>query len=301
MTSVIKDINIDKFRENRQIVEENGIKSSILLKDGRVVTCNSAFFITIYDPQNYYHRDVTLKAHSDEISTLCQLENEYLVSCSHDKTIKFWKIEKKEIKCLFTIEDNNKILGMVILPENRIATCGLDHSIKIWKSDEPYEKSPIKVIESDDSCITLVYIKEKDQLFAGFSDDTIRSFDMKTYAKVNEIKVDFITSNILPLEKDKLICSHYSEVKMIDLSNNSVTDVFKDDSQISDVGTIKMLRDGHTVVMGAYEEMGIFDVTTGKFVKIPTNQNLICNDILIINDSTFLTANESGTIKVWKY
>ena len=62
----------------------------------------------------------------------------------------------------------NKIIG---LPNNRIASCSWDKTIKIWKSNPPYSDTPIKVLEGHSSYVNShLYINERDKMISGAYD-----------------------------------------------------------------------------------------------------------------------------------
>ena len=64
------------------------------------------------------------------------------------------------------------IFKVITLPNNRIASCSADETIKIWKSNPPYSDTPINVLNGhSSSVISLLYIKERDIMISGSLDE----------------------------------------------------------------------------------------------------------------------------------
>ena len=73
----------------------------------------------------------------------------------------------------------DKIYKVIALPNNRIASCSDDKTIKIWKSEPPYSDTPIKVLEGYCDCVnSLLYIKESDIMISGSWDKTLRLWNI---------------------------------------------------------------------------------------------------------------------------
>ena len=84
---------------------------------------------------------------------------------------------------------NQMVSKVIVLPNNRIASCSLDRLIKIWKSDPPYSDTPLKVLKGHRGyVISLIYIKERDILISGSDDQSLRFWNMTTYQCVSSIK-----------------------------------------------------------------------------------------------------------------
>ena len=101
---------------------------------------------------------------------------------------------------------------MISLPNNRIASCSLDNTIKIWKINKSYSKKPIRVLEGHGEWVTsLLYVKERDIMISGSFDKThrgtLRLWDMSIYQCDNTIGgVGCLSTNSLyQIDKDRVI------------------------------------------------------------------------------------------------
>ena len=98
---------------------------------------------------------------SRNITSICQLNNGTIVSCSNDKSIIIGEH-------IINNAHDDWIIKVISLPNNRIASCSWDETIKIWtlSSDIPF-----KVLKGhQDRINSILYVKEKDILISGSLD-----------------------------------------------------------------------------------------------------------------------------------
>ena len=70
--------------------------------------------------------------HINNINSLINLNDETIVSCSSDKTIKIWDLINDE--CIKTLQGHSQLIRNVIkLNDGSIASCSMDETIKIWR------------------------------------------------------------------------------------------------------------------------------------------------------------------------
>ena len=90
----------------------------------------------------------------------------------------------------YTIKNahENWICKVITLPSNRIASASYDKTIKVWKSNKPYNDIPIKVLRGHSKFIyCLLSIKERDLMISGSWDRTLRLWNMSTYQCITVI------------------------------------------------------------------------------------------------------------------
>ena len=162
-----------KYEEVRTITEHTKpVLSLLLLKDKRVASSSWDKTIRIYDPTNNYNCAQSFERHNNGVRSICLLDDGNIVSCSFEQSIVIgnYRIKYAHDKPIFKI---------ITLPNNRVATCSMDLTIKIWKSNPPYNDKPIKVLYGHNKCVhTLLYIKERDIMISGSSDNTIRMWNI---------------------------------------------------------------------------------------------------------------------------
>ena len=82
---------------------EKQIKCSTVLKDGRFAIGFDDSLIIIYNNQTF-EPDIIIRDHKEEVYCILQLSSGILASCSKDKTIKLFSINKYEYNVIKTIE-----------------------------------------------------------------------------------------------------------------------------------------------------------------------------------------------------
>ena len=199
---------------------------------------------------------------------------------------------------------NFEINKVIALPNNRIASCSYEHTIKIWKSNPPYSDTPIRVLEGHSHWITsLLYIKEKDLMISGDWNDRILSlWNMSTYQCVTVIKgvKCFYPNSLYQIDKDRVIFGGSTLVYIVNI-DKCVIEKTIEDKAFDSVYCFHKLRD-NTILCGC--EDGIFcfyDMNTGQYKITKNNHTERINALLFIDDNTFLSCSSDNTIKVWKY
>ena len=148
-----KEINSEEVKTTKIITENTAVNSLLHLKDGRVASCSNDNTIRIYAPSNDYHCEQMIERNSCAILSFCQLDDGTIVSSTlfGGIIIDDYTIEKAH---------NGLIWKLLSLPHNRIASCSIDKTIKIWCSKPPYIKMPIKILKGHSRDVSsILYIK----------------------------------------------------------------------------------------------------------------------------------------------
>ena len=286
-------ITIDKIKCIKTISDNAfSVNFLLLLKDKRIASCACAGTIRIYDPSNDYHCDQVIQRHWEPITSICELDDGTIVSCSCSGTI---IIGDYAIKNAHEFEINK----VIALPDNRIASCSIDNTIKIWKSNPPYSDTPIKVLEGHDNGVRcLLYIKERDIMISGSEDEILRLWNMSTYQCGTVIEgVDCCwTHSLYQIDKDRVIVGGYNSFSIVNI------DKFEIENTIKGSATCFLkLRDNKTILCGCDDGILLFyDMNTKEYKESSTLDSPI-SELLLIDDNTFLSCSRDYTIKVWQY
>ena len=195
-------------------------------------------------------------------------------------------------------------MKVITLPNNRIASCSYDKTIKIWKSNPPYSDTPIKVLTGHSNDVySLLYIKERDVMISGSINETLHLWNMSTYQCITVIEGVYCFSNnsLYQIDKDRVIVGEHNSFSIVNIDKCIIEKIIKDES-IGYVFCFLMLRDNKTILCGC--EYGIFyfyDMNTEQYKITKNNHNDDITALLLIDDNTFLSCSEDTTIKVWKY
>ena len=289
------EINIEQVKT---ISEHTDYVNSLLhLKDGRVASCSYDNTIRIYDPSKDYHCDQVIERHSKGIRSICQLDDGTIVSCSNAQSIMIGDYIIKEAH-------DDYIYKVITLPNNRIASCSADETIKIWKSNPPYIDIPIKVLRGHSNYVnSLLYIKERDVMISRSYDSTLRLWNMSTYQCITVIKGVYccFTNSLYQIDKDRVIVGGYNSFSIVNIDKCIIEKMIEDES-FRYVRCFLKLRDNKTILCGC--DNGIFcfyDMNTKQYKITKNNHNDAITDLLLIDDNTFLSCSWDNTIKVWRY
>ena len=280
-------------------VHDFPINALLLLKDKRVASCSADKTIRKFNPSNDYHCDQVIERHSESINSICQLDDGTIVSCSDDKSIMIgdYTINNAHDYCIYQV---------ITLPNNRIALFSYDKTIKIWKSNPPYSDIPIKVLEGHSSYVkSLLYIKERDVMLSGSWDMTLCLWNMSTYQCITVIEgVDCrFTNSLYQIDKDRVIVGGDKSFSIVNIDKCVIENRIKDES-LRWVCCFLKLRDNKTILCGCkYGIFCFYDMKNEEYKITKNNHNDYdyINDLLLIDDNTFLSCSWDNTIKVWKY
>ena len=67
------------------------------------------------------------------------------------------------------------------------------------------------------------------------------------------------------------------------------------------VGCFLKLRDNKTILCGCRYGFCFYDMNTEQCTITQNNHHAAINDLLLIDDNTFLSCSSDYTIKVWRY
>ena len=303
-----KKINIEEIKCIKTITDHTDcVYSLLLLKDKRIASCSYDNTIRIYDPLNDYHCDQVIKGHSgfnemhedeDLILTypkpICVLEDGTIVSGQYNSL----KIGDYTIKNAH----NNDIYKVIALPNNRIASSSRHNKIKIWKSNPPYSDTPIKVLLRHDRgprfhIISILYMNERDIMISSYFDTTICLWNMSTYQLETVFKGFQLDSQ---LDDNRVIV--YDKQRYI-LNINKCIIEKKIKNEVYAHASTNCIKLKDNIILCGYRKQWwhgilLYDINTEetKYMDVGVE-----DELLRIDDNTFLACSGDNTINVWKY
>ena len=300
-TNIKNEIHYNNFtfRQIKTInVHLDKVYSLLMLNDKRIASCSEDRRILIFDPSNDYHCDKEITRYSESNKSFCQLKDNTLVYPVEDRSISLGS---------YTINraHNIKIIKVISLPNNRIASCSADGTIKIWKSNPPYSNIPIKVLEGHKDWVTsMIYVREKNLLISGSCDESIIFWNMTTYQCVCRFRnISWVRSPnaLYQIDNERIIVGAIVGFVIINFDKFVIENWVTSKNEESFDCFIK-LRDNKTILCGCDKgKLCLYDMYT-KAVTITNKSHASkINDILTIDKETFMTCSDDKYIKVWKY
>ena len=133
-----------------------------------------------------------------------------------------------------------KVIG---LSNNRMASCSFDTTVKIWKSEEPYDL--IAELTGHKSDVTCIYeLSGKELLLSVSFDNTMRVWNLSSYECEHVIKgvKSRWANSLIELEDNIIISGGYNMLEVVDLNTYKVTQSLKD-SNLDGLYSLVQLRD----------------------------------------------------------
>ena len=146
---IINYIHLENVKTIKTITGYNIGITSLLLKNKKLISASNDKTLRIYNTSKDYRCDKIINKHNSGIISICQLDDDTIVSCSYN-TIMIGD---------YTINNahDEAICKVISLNNNRIASCSFDKKIKIWKSNPPYSDTPRKYLMNIMNVLLLLY------------------------------------------------------------------------------------------------------------------------------------------------
>lgn len=224
---------------------------------------------------NEYKIIQILKGHTNIIRKILAVNDNILISCSMDKTIKIWELD--------TLNKKYQLKSSTIM---------IDYEI-------------------EEDCNNIILFNEKILLYYSnnYGEGTIKFLNLKTnkiIKTINDIKCETFDDSILVYNNLLFVCGECNNnLYLIDLFNYQIVKTF---NFISPVGLLK-LNNGNILIieksdffMDEYTliEYRIQEPYNLIQIKISQRFNFIYNLIELKDDNQLLTIDENNDIVIWK-
>ena len=134
-------------------------------------------------------------------------------------------------------------------------------------------------------------------------DETLRLWNMSTYQcdKVIEGVRCCFTNSLYQIDKDRVIVGEHKSFCIVNI-DKCVIENRIDDESLGYVDCFLKLRDNKTILCGCANGIFCFyDMNTKQYKIFYDNHHRTITDLLLIDDNTFLSCSNDGSIKVWRY
>lgn len=307
------DKQIDEIIPNLQsiqTIEKNynippSFRGSLLkLKDGKIAAFDNKR-VMIFEPNNRFKCAMRIQIEEGDILSISQFEDGNLIIGTRDSMIKIYSIADNTYKCLKTIKNQrcNFIYSVVPISNDKFATCSLHASIQFWEKDKnysTYDFKPVKELQLNRLIYSLWKVKNKPLLVAENSVLGIEIWNENTYqceTIFSKIGSSGRGNNFHQIDDKRIIIGAFSSLSILNIDNFTIEKTIYNSSfgRISSFAKIK--RD--IMLCGCEKgQLIIFNILTKKFKMFNTKLSENINDLLSINDNSFLLY-EKG-IEVWK-
>ena len=204
--------------------------------------------------------DKIFTGHTNQIRKIIKQDDNTIISCSDDTTIRAWSLNSYEADCSYTLtghEDKiNDILLLDLYDNNTLLSVSDDKSIRLWNLEMKECQNAIKTGEDIQTCLGRL---SNGKFMVGGEDGSVTVFNIEGLVPILSIKahsepVEFLYES--PFTGD-----------IITGSQDNLVKIFKVDS-----GACVKILEGH--------------------------KNTILN-VIQLNENNILTASVDKTIKIW--
>ena len=192
--------------------------------------------IKIWDVESEECLQTLLNAHLSSIRGLASLPNGNLVSCSDDKTIKVWDLNRGA--CIKTLTGHLDVVFCILLLKNgQLASGSQDRTIKIWNMAIG---ECVKTFEGHTDIIWRLQQLESGELVSCSWDYSIKIWNLTESVCVRTLvsHTSYVTSIRVNSQNNTLVsCSSDGTIKAWDLETGECANnvIFKKDAQLRDL------------------------------------------------------------------
>lgn len=188
--------------------------------------------------------NLSLRGHTGMIFSLIDLQNEFLLSGSDDKTIKIWN--KTDWSLIETLKGHSKAIRCLVkLSKSLVASGSDDKTIKIWDLNKIHNKKvPIKEIKTLKGHLkpikSLVYMKSNNFLVGSQCDLYIYIWNLNDFSLKTKLKGLNSVLSLTPLSNDFLISgtsNGYIQIWNV-TSSTLIKSYFRDSAAILSFGLL---------------------------------------------------------------
>ena len=188
------------------------VYSILLLKDGRLISCQEDTTIRVYDKLNFELKQI-IPLHNRYITYITQLKNEKIITCLLDSTMKIIKLNDDYSYFIEQILDEHQYFVMKVIEiyNRKLISCSGDKTIKIWgleKKNNLYQFE-LCIFVNKNSIDSIIEIPKKNEILSASSfGRKVFFFDIINYSikyTLFEMSCCCFYSNSLCLINDELV------------------------------------------------------------------------------------------------
>ena len=215
------------------------------------------------------------KAHDREIKYIMKMNENEIISCGDDGTIKRWfvdckysfdkNIKRYELIEAFTLNNSTKVhqsaYKIIKLKNGNLCSCGKDFTIKFWEKNKESEKyENYKTLKCEAEYVQSVMELDDDKLVAGCWHHT-QFFDIKEFKAETDIKNTFTEhANSMIRMGDKIICSGWG-IFFIDIKTQQLLTTIQIEHECEEgIYCLAPLTDNLIICGGNLRTIDIYDV-----------------------------------------
>ena len=302
--------NFENFQDRKVVKSHRDtISSLLLLKNGSIAS--SSFLSCSFDGTiNIYDKDLkfvsSTNKHNENVSSMIELDSNYLISCSFDKSIRKFYINNGSFiyntKCKDSAHDDI-IYQLINLSDGNFASCSEDKSIKIWDSN-------ITLINSltghTKGVKNILQTNDKEYILSISDDCTLRKWQYPKEADKKKEKIipDFIQldncdfiSSIIQADYNHVMIGSFNQVMLVDYKNETKETIIIN-TLYGYLDSVIEIRKS-VFLFGCYDGILVYDHNNKKHCLQKTNHTKAISALLKVNENCFISGSLDHSIRLW--
>ena len=271
-----------------------------LLKDGRIASFSYKNTVNIYDPKNNYKIDIVIQSNGN-VSMLEQLSDNNIITYSNQ--ISIFNIQKYHYHLIYSKKYDNAITSMLALSNNRIALALKSKGILILNA---YEDNPLHTlnIKQDEEVPTMLEIKERNLLLSIGKSNTLQVWNLSTNQCTQTVnKVICNSKAILQIDSEHVLIGSIINILVINVTKGIIesTIEYNVNDRFNGCYSLSKLDLGNVLCGCDNGRYVLYNIITNTYeiISMPTRSKI--NDIIVIDDFTFISSSKEPNLCIWKY
>ena len=277
----------------------NMITSIIKLNDGRLASSSFDDFIKIYEKFTFIEE---IKIKEDfHILFINQFSNNIFVSCIMNNTLKFYKIENKNLINFRIYNSKNSIISKIKeLKNNKLISVSDSYEIFIWDFNKNENYFIEFILKDEDEIWDFLEIKFN-IIVVDICDQNIINFwdlnNKKKFKTIDSIEIFGNYGNKFSLLNENILLYGSDSIYVIDIINYKIINNFSTDFYSNSLlvlnNNIFSVHNNGNIYQWKFENNKLIIVNE----KIKAHQNKILN--IIKYENFIITSDSQGLIKIW--
>ena len=226
--------------------------------------------------------------------------NQWFVTGSNDRVIKFWDLAKGKLKLSLTGHINT-VRQVIISPRHPyLFSCGEDKLIKCWDLEQN------KVVRHYHGHLSGVYSMSLhpilDVLITGGRDCVAKLWDIRSKQQIMNLEGHNNTiCSILSQEYDPQVVtgSHDSTVRLWDIKTAKCMNVLTHHKK--SIRSMTLHHEDYSFITGGCDNIKVWKFPEGKFLRNISGHNAIVNSVALNKDGVLVSGGDNGSLNFWDY
>jgi len=226
--------------------------------------------------------------------------NQFFVTGSNDRTIKFWDLASGKLKLTLT-GHISAVRGLALSSKHAyLYSCSEDKTVKCW--DLEYNK----IVRNYNGHLSGVYSlslhPQLDILATGGRDSVVRLWDCRTKSQIHVFSGHTNTiSSIISQEYEPQFVSgsHDHMIRLWDVGTGKTIETLTNHKKA--IRGMRFHHEEYTFVSAASDNMKVWKCPEGEFLRNVSGHNSILNDVAINQDNVLVSCADDGSMNFWDW